>query len=225
MQVAKLPETETKRLVDEADLLKELKHKNIIQLIAFWYDSHKKYIIFITELLNGGTLRQYLSKIETPNLAVIKKWCREILAGLEYMHSIPIVHRDINCDSIYINSSSGEVKIGELGYACKLKANATSIVGSLEFMCPEMLASSYNEKCDVYSFGMALIEMITNELPYIEYQKLPEKIMNAIKSLEPPASLLKIEDDDVREFISKCISRAEIRPSAKELLDDKYIFT
>ena len=108
-----------------------------------------------------------------PKLKVIKKWCNEILQGLQYLHDqkIPIIHRDIKCDNIFINSNSGEIKIGDLGLSTTMKNSYTSsVLGTPEFMAPELYEEYYGTEVDIYAFGMALLEMLTREAPYRECQ-------------------------------------------------------
>ena len=72
-------------------------------------------------------------------MKAIKGWARQILMGLNYLHSHnpPIVHRDLKCDNIFINGNQGEVKIGDLGLATFLEgANAESVIGMLSCLSP-----------------------------------------------------------------------------------------
>ena len=219
-----LPDIEAKRIIDEASVLTELKHPNIIQLISHWYSQEKQTLIFITELLKGGTLKQYLSKIRSPNLGVIKKWCSEILKGLDYLHSFetPILHRDLKCDNIFINSTTGEIRIGDLGLSCKLKTKFTkSIVGTPEFMSPEIYLGEYNQKCDIYAYGMTVLEMVTNSRPYCEFET-PFQIYQAVTTGQPPKVVQDLDNKSVRDFISLCIGNVKNRPTAKELLDHEF---
>jgi serine/threonine protein kinase len=53
----------------------------------------------------------------------VKKWSLQILAGLDYLHSHdpPVIHRDLKCDNIFMNSGKGEIKIGDLGLSICMK--------------------------------------------------------------------------------------------------------
>ena len=61
------------------------------------------------------TLNRYLKKIKLPRLGVIKKWARKILEGVHYLHSQNFIHGKLTCESIYINSNNGDIKIGDIG--------------------------------------------------------------------------------------------------------------
>jgi len=73
--------------------------------------------VVITELITAGSIREYLHKIRQhgARLKVIKSWCKKILEGLQYLHEHGIVHGKLTCESIYINSNNGEIKIGDIG--------------------------------------------------------------------------------------------------------------
>ncbi|KAK3226823.1 hypothetical protein Dsin_006685 [Dipteronia sinensis] len=214
------------RLYSEVHLLKTLKHKNIIKFYNSWVDSKNEHINFITEIFTSGTLRQYRNKHKHVDLRAMKRWSRQILEGLSYLHGHdpPVIHRDLKCDNIFVNGNHGEVKIGDLGLAAILRQaqSAHSVIGTPEFMAPELYEEEYNELVDIYAFGMCLLELVTFEYPYCECAnaaQIYKKVTSGIK----PASLAKVTDPGVRAFIEKCLAKASDRLPAKELLGDPFL--
>ncbi|MBA0830979.1 hypothetical protein Goarm_015472 [Gossypium armourianum] len=214
------------RLYSEVHLLKTLKHKNIIKFYNSWVDTKNEHINFITEIFTSGTLRQYRKKHKHVDLRALKKWSRQILEGLLYLHGHdpPVIHRDLKCDNIFVNGNQGEVKIGDLGLAAILRQAraAHSVIGTPEFMAPELYEEEYNELVDIYAFGMCLLELVTFEYPYIECANAAQ-IFKKVTSGIKPASLAKVTDPGVKLFIEKCIAKASERLSAKELLRDPFL--
>ncbi|XP_039040165.1 probable serine/threonine-protein kinase WNK3 isoform X2 [Hibiscus syriacus] len=214
------------RLYSEVHLLKTLKHKNIIKFYNSWVDTKNENINFITEIFTSGTLRQYRKKHKHVDLRALKKWSRQILEGLLYLHGHdpPVIHRDLKCDNIFVNGNQGEVKIGDLGLAVILRQAraAHSVIGTPEFMAPELYEEEYNELVDIYAFGMCLLELVTFEYPYLECANAAQ-IFKKVTSGIKPASLAKVTDPGVKLFIEKCIAKASERLSAKELLRDPFL--
>lgn len=122
-------------------------------------------MVFITECVSGGSLKKHLKKIKRPRIKIIKHWCRAILKALDYLHNhkpYSIIHRDIKCENIFINTNANEIRIGDLGLAVSLKNDYTqSVLGTPEFMAPEIYDEKYNTSADIYSFGMCVLEMAT----------------------------------------------------------------
>ncbi|KAL0412251.1 UNVERIFIED_CONTAM: putative serine/threonine-protein kinase WNK4 [Sesamum latifolium] len=210
------------KLYSEVHLVRQLKHENVIKFYDSWIDEKKKTINMITELFTSGSLRQYRKKHKTVDMKAIKNWARQILRGLDYLHSQipPVIHRDLKCDNILVNGNQGEVKIGDLGLATILQQpTAKSVIGikNPEFMAPELYEEEYNELVDIYSFGMCLLEMVTLDYPYSEC-KNPAQIFRKVTKGVKPAALGKVSSPEVKEFIEKCLAPASYRLSAKELL-------
>ncbi|KAL8499624.1 hypothetical protein ACS0TY_019559 [Phlomoides rotata] len=209
----------------EIHLLGKLKHANIIKFYDAWIDEKKKTINMITELFTSGSLRQFRRKHKRVDMKAIKNWARQILQGLNYLHTQnpPVIHRDLKCDNIFVNGNHGEVKIGDLGMATIMNQPvARSVIGTPEFMAPEMYDEEYNELIDIYSFGMCLLEMVTLEYPYSEC-KNQAQIFKKVTSGIKPLSLGKVAPLEIREFIEKCLAPVSERLSAKELLKDPYL--
>ena len=134
----------------EIEILKPLKHPNIISFIYCFFNEDKNEIVFVTELFSGGSLSQHLNEFKHPRLRVVKLWCQEILKGLKYLHEHvpPIMHRDIKCENIFINKNTGEVKIGDLGLGIILKDTeyASQFCGTIEYCAPEVYQKKYGVK-------------------------------------------------------------------------------
>ncbi|KAF6153676.1 hypothetical protein GIB67_000909 [Kingdonia uniflora] len=222
--VLRSPE-DLERLYSEVHLLKSVKHENIIKFYNSWVDNKKKTVNMITELFTSGSLRQYRRRHKNVDIKAIKNWARQILQGLNYLHSQnpPILHRDLKCDNIFVNGNYGEIKIGDLGLATIMqKPTAQSVIGTPEFMAPELYEEEYNELVDIYSFGMCILEMVTFEYPYNECRN-PAQIYKKVSSGIKPASLGKVTDSQVKQFIEKCLLPASERLPARELLKDPFL--
>ncbi|XVF17049.1 hypothetical protein REPUB_Repub10bG0083600 [Reevesia pubescens] len=223
-EVLQKPE-DLERLYSEVRLLKSLKHSNIVRFYNSWIDDKKKTVNIITELFTSGSLRQYRMKHKKVDMKAVKSWARQILTGLIFLHSHDpsIIHRDLKCDNIFINGNQGEVKIGDLGLATVLEqSNAKSVIGTPEFMAPELYDENYNELVDIYSFGMCMLEMVTFDYPYSECRnsaQIYKKVSSGIK----PAALSRVNDQEMKLFIEKCLVPAPQRLSAKELLVDPFL--
>ncbi|XP_020580209.1 probable serine/threonine-protein kinase WNK11 [Phalaenopsis equestris] len=213
------------RIFSEVRLLRSLRHENIIMLYNVWTDDEAGTLNFITEVCTSGNLREYRKKHCHVSLKALKKWCRQILVGLDYLHKHDpcIIHRDLNCSNVFMNGNTGEVKIGDLGLAAVVgnRHLAHSILGTPEFMAPELYEEDYTEQVDIYSFGMCVLEMMTNEIPYSECDSVP-KIYRKVTAGIRPASLSKVRDHEIHSFIERCLGNPRFRPSASELLKDHF---
>ena len=170
---------------------------------------------------------RFMKKAKSVKLKVIKNWCSQILSGLDYLHTRkpPIIHRDIKCDNILINGTSGVVKIGDLGLATNIldyTGTKLSIIGTPEFMAPEYYEEVYDEKVDIWAFGMCLLEMATLEYPFSECTN-PAQIFKKVSSGQLPRSLLKLKDVDIVQFLLECLAPAAQRKSASELLQHSFL--
>ncbi|XP_054639511.1 serine/threonine-protein kinase WNK2 isoform X2 [Dunckerocampus dactyliophorus] len=227
LQERKLSKVERQRFKEEAEMLKALQHPNIVRFYDFWESplKGKKCIVLVTELMTSGTLKTYLKRFKVMKPKVLRSWCRQILKGLHFLHTRtpPIIHRDLKCDNIFITGPTGSVKIGDLGLATLKRASfAKSVIGTPEFMAPEMYEEHYDEAVDVYAFGMCMLEMATSEYPYSECQNAAQ-IYRKVTSGVKPASYSKVSDPEVKEIIGECIChRWEERYSIKDLLNHAF---
>ncbi|KAJ7316831.1 hypothetical protein JRQ81_002993, partial [Phrynocephalus forsythii] len=223
----KLTKMERQRFKEEAEMLKGLQHPNIVRFYDFWESclKGKKCIVLVTELMTSGTLKTYLKRFKVMKPKVLRSWCRQILKGLHFLHTRtpPIIHRDLKCDNIFITGPTGSVKIGDLGLATLKRASfAKSVIGTPEFMAPEMYEEHYDESVDVYAFGMCMLEMATSEYPYSECQNAAQ-IYRKVTCGVKPASFDKVTDPEIKEIIGECICKnKEERYEIKDLLSHAF---
>uniref|UniRef100_A0A0N5CCB8 Protein kinase domain-containing protein n=1 Tax=Strongyloides papillosus TaxID=174720 RepID=A0A0N5CCB8_STREA len=208
----KFNKEELQKFKSEISMLIKFEHLNIEKFYDYWeYDDIGKgrCIVLIKELIVSGTLKLYIEKFKTLDMKIIKHWSRQILSGLNFLHTKnpPIIHRNLKCDNIFILAATGNVKIGNFGLSkFNNMALANCSLGTLEFIAPEMYDENYDEAVDVYAFGMCLLEMVTGEYPYSECN-FPIQVYKKVTAGLKPDCLLKVSDKypEVRDIIERCI--------------------
>ncbi|XP_070958009.1 serine/threonine-protein kinase WNK4-like [Oncorhynchus clarkii lewisi] len=227
LQTRRLTKVERQRFSEEVEMLKGLQHPNIVRFYDSWKDNCKghKCILLVTELMTSGTLKTYLKRFKEMKLKLLQRWSHQILKGLHFLHTRtpPIIHRDLKCDNIFITGPTGSVKIGDLGLATLKSASfAKSVIGTPEFMAPEMYEEKYDEAVDVYAFGMCMLEMTTSEYPYSECQNAAQiyrKVTSGIK----PDSFFKVKVPELKGIIEGCIRiNTDQRYTIQDLLEHTF---
>ncbi|KAG0282159.1 Serine/threonine-protein kinase wnk4 [Linnemannia gamsii] len=231
LRIDHLTKKEAQKILSEIEILQSIRNDHIINFYASWSTKAPnggERIVFVTELMSSGTLKQYLKKTLKGALKpkVLKSWCRQILQGLVYLHTHnpPIIHRDLKCDNIFINGNNGQLKIGDLGLAVvRHRTHVSSVLGTPEFMAPELYDEKYDEKVDIYAFGMCVLEMVTKEYPYSECTNQAQIYRKVTKGIKPQ-SLDHVKDPETWDFINRCLDHDDrTRPSAQELLDSDFL--
>ncbi|XP_003969589.2 nuclear receptor-binding protein-like [Takifugu rubripes] len=209
------------------DNLIHLEHANILKFHKYWADTkdNRARVIFITEYMSSGSLKQFLKKTKknhkTMNEKALKRWCTQILSALNYLHSCdpPIIHGNLTCDTIFIQHN-GLIKIGSVAPDTINNHVKTCYEEqkNLHFYAPEYGDDNITTAVDIYSFGMCALEMALLEIhgngesSYVSQ----DAINNAIQLLEDPLQ---------KELIQKCLeSDPSVRPTARELLFDPALF-
>ena len=210
--------------IENIEDIKKLKHPNLLEYISVWYEENKNRAVIITELLQGGNLREHRKYQKQLKIKLLKKWIKQLLNVLDYLHSNDYIHHDIKCQNILVDRISGNLKLGDLLCAEKLgnKEYFSKYIGTEEFMAPEVKHGKYTFKADIYSLGLTIIQILTMEKPYKEYHR-KKSLYEAKKKGILPVSFNQIKNEEIKNFILLCLKDEKERPSCKELLKNKWL--
>jgi serine/threonine protein kinase len=205
----------------EVNLLKKLDHPNIVKYIE--YIQTKKHINIILEYVEGGSLHYILKQSGKMGEHLVFIFVKQILEGLVYLHNQGIIHRDIKGANLLL-TKNGIIKLADFGYSILNDKNkANSIVGTSCWMAPEVIEQKGNisPKCDIWSLGSTIIQLLTTQPPYYEFDAMAA-MFRIVRDKCPP--LPNGISDNLRDFLLRCFEKdPENRASAKELLKHPWI--
>lgn len=161
----------------EMEIMKRIRHRNIVSMYELYESSKCMWVIL--ELVDGGDLHRHLTEYQHYSESIAAKYCRQILSGLHYLHSLGVVHRDLKLDNILLKGSNGQfevkiadfglsalVRLGEGGYDANESAKRKKFTGlqemwgTKEYFAPEVIAGGYGPQADMWSMGCIMYEML-----------------------------------------------------------------
>jgi len=182
LKIIKIYDIKDKNLVEkclqEVNLLKRVNHPNIIKYLDSFIYQNELYIA--VEWADKGDVKRLIKKYKQEGDEIderkVIEYTREIAAGLNHMHEQRIIHRDLKPANILI-TSDGIFKLGDLGLGRIMNTETIktfSKVGTPLYMAPEVINNSngYDFKCDNWSLGCVIYELITLRSPFQTSEKL-----------------------------------------------------
>uniref|UniRef100_A0A8C4GL10 Mitogen-activated protein kinase kinase kinase 7 n=1 Tax=Dicentrarchus labrax TaxID=13489 RepID=A0A8C4GL10_DICLA len=214
-------ESERKAFIVELRQLSRVNHPNIVKL----YGSCHSPVCLVMEYAEGGSLYNVLHGAEplpyyTASHAM--SWCLQCSQGVAYLHGMKpkaLIHRDLKPPNLLLVAGGTVLKICDFGTACDIQTHMTNNKGSAAWMAPEVFeGSNYSEKCDVFSWGIILWEVITRRKPFDEIGGPAFRIMWAVHNgTRPP--LIKNLPKPLESLMTRCWSKdPSQRPSMEEIV-------
>ncbi|CAG2222565.1 MAP3K2 [Mytilus edulis] len=217
---------EVRALENEIQLLRNFQHERIVSY--FGCQQGKTSLSIFMEYLSGGSLKDLLNKYGALTEGVCRKYTRQVLEGLAFLHKNVIVHRDIKAANI-LRDSEGNVKLGDFGSSKRLQticsiAGLKTVVGTPYWMAPEVInGEGYGRKADIWSLGCTIVEMLTQRPPYADYESM--------------AAIYKIATEDHPQYklpsntSKECVlllsltfkKNVKDRPTAEDLLRHRFV--
>ncbi|XP_052379421.1 mitogen-activated protein kinase kinase kinase 7-like isoform X2 [Oncorhynchus keta] len=214
-------ESERKAFIVELRQLSRVNHPNIVKL----YGSCNNPVCLVMEYAEGGSLYNVLHGAEplpcyTASHAM--SWCFQCSQGVAYLHGMKpkaLIHRDLKPPNLLLVAGGTMLKICDFGTACDIQTHMTNNKGSAAWMAPEVFeGNNYSEKCDVFSWGIILWEVITRRKPFDEIGGPAFRIMWAVHNgTRPP--LIKSLPKPIESLMTRCWSKdPSQRPSMEEIV-------
>ncbi|XP_061494129.1 mitogen-activated protein kinase kinase kinase 7-like isoform X6 [Rhineura floridana] len=214
-------ESERKAFIVELRQLSRVNHPNIVKL----YGACLNPVCLVMEYAEGGSLYNVLHGAEPLpyyTAAHAMSWCLQCSQGVVYLHSMKpkaLIHRDLKPPNLLLVAGGTVLKICDFGTACDIQTHMTNNKGSAAWMAPEVFeGSNYSEKCDVFSWGIILWEVITRRKPFDEIGGPAFRIMWAVHNgTRPP--LIKNLPKPIESLMTRCWSKdPSQRPSMEEIV-------
>ncbi|KAG1694463.1 hypothetical protein DVH05_021271 [Phytophthora capsici] len=221
-----MPADDTKAFRGEAELMKKLRHPNLVRLLSsFIGPSPLRQEHLVMEYCSGGDLQSYLKGQRAIGLSEEKiwYWFIQLALGLHHMHQQRVLHRDLKTANIFL-SDAGYLVLGDLGIARTLSKGdmAVTVIGTPLYMAPEVLdGKEYSFSSDVWALGCVLYELCTGKPPFTA--STTAQLLNKIchGDYAPIQKGGRIQSSRIPTLVASMLrTRPDLRPSVDQLVRD-----
>ena len=193
------------RFVQEAKIIAELQHRNIVNI----YDVEERFsmLFIIMEYLEGNPLDLILKRKGRLPVAQVVDILIQVCSGLSYAHERGIVHQDIKPDNLFM-LKSGLIKILDFGLACPFGTENIEMEGTLPYMSPEQIDSyPVDARTDLYGLGITAFELLTGRKPHPDDDLAALREMHLHKDIPDPRDFVNNLPSQLAEFVMTCCRR------------------
>eukprot|EP00753_Platysulcus_tardus_P005750 PLAT13678.1.p1 GENE.PLAT13678.1~~PLAT13678.1.p1 ORF type:complete len:538 (+),score=248.35 PLAT13678.1:22-1635(+) len=218
-------ENELEDLMREIDILRKCASDYIVSYHGSYFKDSDLWIVM--EYCGAGSVSDLMTicgvTLSEDEIAAV---CYSTLCGLDYLHGMHNIHRDVKAGNILL-TREGWAKLADFGVSAQLTSTMSkrrTVIGTPFWMAPEVIQeSSYDSKADIWSLGITAIEMAEGEPPYSNIH--PMRAIFMIPSRPPPTLTTPSSwSADFNDFIALCLNKdASARPSAKTLLEHPFL--
>ena len=219
------------KFINEINIIASMRHPNILLFMGVTIDNNTYYMI--TEYLPNGSLHEYLhlSKKNKKNPLTYKqklKIALQIAIAVKYIHSRQILHCDLKSANVLIDKNFN-IKLIDFGLSYFMSEAPTGYIGTARWMAPEILnGGQYSVSSDVFSYGMILMELFTEKIPYsdkfnyeVGKEIIKKYVNNRIANNEDILPVHKTGNVVVRNIIKKCLDAwPQNRPTMEQIIED-----
>ncbi|XP_063815651.1 serine/threonine-protein kinase 4 [Pseudophryne corroboree] len=220
-------ESDLQEIIKEISIMQQCDSPHVVKYYGSYFKNTDLWIVM--EYCGGGSVSDIIRlRKQTLKEDEIATILQSTLKGLEYLHFMRKIHRDIKAGNILLNSE-GIAKLADFGVAGQLTdtmAKRNTVIGTPFWMAPEVIQEiGYNCVADIWSLGITAIEMAEGKPPYADIH--PMRAIFMIPS-NPPPTLRKPQlwSKEFIDFINQClVKNPEQRVSATELLQHPFVKT
>jgi len=177
-------------------------------------------LCIVTEFMHGGSIFDFLyNRQGSFQLPDVIRIASDVSKGMNYLHQINIVHRDLKTANLLMDDQV--VKVADFGVA-RVKDQSgvmTAETGTYRWMAPEVIEHlPYDHRADVFSFGIVLWELLTGKLPYEDMTPLQAAVAVVQKDLRP--TIAADTHPMLADLLQRCLQKdPALRPTFAEIVD------
>ena len=201
-----------KRLLQEAEIVRELRHPHIVPLLETWHD--KQGLWLVMQWIGGGDLRDFVQKNGSMQPAALSPILGQICSALDAAHAAQIIHRDLKPDNILLDDA-GIAYLSDFGVAKRKNYGAITaigtVVGTPNYLSPEqIMGEEITNRTDIYALGITIHELLAGIHPYHDTVSHLQLMMKLVQQNLPPLTDREIPAELVNEInglIQRCTAK------------------
>ncbi|KJE91736.1 protein kinase subunit [Capsaspora owczarzaki ATCC 30864] len=196
---------QVEHVLQEKNILATVSCPFIVNMAAWFKDTRSLYIVL--DFVNGGEMFTHLHHFGRFPTHVAKFYAAEVALGLEYLHNLDIIYRDLKPENLLLDAK-GHVRITDFGFAKRVYDRTWTLCGTPEYLAPEIILSKgYSHAVDWWALGILLFEMMTGHAPFTDPNPMGiyEKIVQG--TIDFPKHFHADETDLIRKLCTADLTR------------------